>query len=300
MALTIGSRLLQRAVLTGVASLMMLAGFVGAPMVSAHAREESRLPKIAVAVSGSAPEMPSALHAGWTDFTFVNTSSAPAEVQFVRLHEGRTPADALAAFQAQNPDAAVQEIGSFQGGANTLNPGASQEVYLKLTRGSYVAVSFSFISPLPLITPFRVYGSGDGGPKPGEADGTITLYNNDTVFKIQVSPGAQRDGTVVATVSDIGTQPHEYALHRLLPGVTQAQAKQCLFDPTCDPFNFVALDGGLATIEPGTTAYLVLRNTPGTYFAACFVIDSRTGDPHFLLGMYTFYTVQSSGEGGKR
>lgn len=289
---SIGSRALRRAVLPGVASLMMLAGFVGVPMASAHARESVRLPATHVTVSDAATEMPGAVRAGWTDFTFSNAGSAPVEVQFVKLHDGRTPADVLAAFQAPDPDAAVQEIGSFQGGANTLNPGASQEVYLKLTQGNYVAVTFSFISPQPRITTFRVYGSADAGPQPGEADGAITLYNNDSVFKIVVSAGVQRSGTVLAKVSDAGTQPHEYALHKLLPGVTQAQATQCLFDPTCNPFNILTLDGGLATIEPGASAYLVLHNDPGTYFAACFVIDARTGDPHFLLGMYTFYTVQ--------
>jgi len=45
-------------------------------------------------------------------------------------------------------------------------------------------------------------------------------------------------------------------------------------------------------MSAGNTVWSLLDLKPGTDVAVCFVPDAQTGMPHFLMGMYTPFTVQ--------
>ncbi len=72
--------------------------------------------------------------AGWTAITFVNNGKDPHQAQLARLRDGKTFNDLTAAFkQGVNASFALVD---FVGGANTVDPGAHEQVILNLQPGS--------------------------------------------------------------------------------------------------------------------------------------------------------------------
>jgi uncharacterized cupredoxin-like copper-binding protein len=99
-------------------------------------------PDVAVAVVGKefAYGMPDeSLAAGEHVFSLKNEGAQPHEATLVKLDEGATAMDILAAF---SPDAQGPPPGSFVGGVGVLAPGASQSFPATLDSGHYAFMCF--------------------------------------------------------------------------------------------------------------------------------------------------------------
>ena len=137
-----------------------------------------------------------------------------------------------------------------------------------------------------MITPFTVTAASGQATK-GEptADAVVRLVDFGFVI-----PTGLKKGDLVKVVNQ-GTEAHEMAIVQPVPGKTVQDILTWANKPTATvPFLFV---GGLSTIAPGSTDWLMLSLNPGQYVAFCFVTDPATGKPHIVLGMIYPFTVQA-------
>ena len=79
------------------------------------------------------------------------------------------------------------------------------------------------------------------------------------------------------------------AIVKLAPGKNLQDVLNFLQKPAGPPP--FADAGGLGAIAPGTSQWLKLNLQPGQYAALCFVPDSVTGKPHYMLGMAAQFSV---------
>jgi hypothetical protein len=108
-------------------------------------------------------------------------------------------------------------------------------------------------------------------------------------------------GPVVITFENNGAEYHELALARINDDV-DLSAEDLLALPQEEAEGMVTFLNG-AFAAPGETGYTAVDLEPGRYLAACFVPSGTTpaavednpdfegGEPHFMQGMFTEFTV---------
>ncbi len=235
-------------------------------------------------------ELPATLPAGPTWLRIANHGKEAHQLYLVKLQDGKTPADLVAALKAggASPDWAIGV-----GGPNGVNPGAtSTTTVVNLEPGSYAALC---IIPSADGTPHVMKGmiaqltvsavhSARTRAMP-HSDDSISLV--DYAFK-PAQP--LRAGHHVLLVRNDGTQWHELELARLHPGKTVADLEQWagkMAGPP--PGDFL---GGVSPLTPGRTNDLIMDLTPGRYALVCFLPDAKDGKPHFMHGMAREITVK--------
>lgn len=234
--------------------------------------------------------MPDTLQTGLVDITLTNQGTQPHQAQLERLNNGVTQAQVLAAFK-KGPGAFLPLLSSY-GGANTVNPGQSQEVILTIAQGQYIILCFvSGPDHIPHVIKgmykfFTVTGpSNDSQVSQPQVNGQVMLRD----FSI-VLPASIPADSMMLQVTNQGSQPHEMDLLKLMPGKTVKDALAFLQKPAGSPPFEDA--GGMGALNPGMSGWVKLNLMSGNYVALCFVPDRTTGTPHFALGMITSFSVQ--------
>ncbi|MCA9858404.1 MAG: hypothetical protein KC438_01710 [Thermomicrobiales bacterium] len=204
----------------------------------------------------------------------------------------------------QSPDfGAIFALADSVGGAGA-GPGSSASVLIDLEPGQYMAVC---VIPDDDGTPHYLKGQqapfsvteNDATNSPPSAD--LSVEMSEMVFtgiSAELPSGPQ-----IWEVTNTGEQLHELALVRLADGMTIDQGFEIFgigaeaatpddsmasMEMEGPPFTGV---GGIAPLGPGQTNLLELDLAPGTYIAICFVPDTASGAPHFMLGMISGFTV---------
>ena len=248
------------------------------------------VPQVTIKATDFSFAMPDTLQTGLVDITLTNQGTQPHQAQLERLNNGVTQAQVLAAFN-KGPAELVTLLTSY-GGANTVDPGQSQEVILNITQGQYIMLCFvsgpdnipHFIKGMYKF--FTVAGpSNDNEVSQPQVNGQVLLRDFSFVL-----PASIPAGPLLLQVTNQGSQPHEMTLIRLMPGKTMHDALSFLQKPAGPPPFEDA--GGMGALNPGMSGWLKLNLTPGNYVALCFVPDPKTGKPHFALGMITSFSVQ--------
>lgn len=256
--------------------------------------------------------MPTKVPTGFVEFRFTNDGSQNHMAQFFRLNVGVSEHELIERltplFTSRDPKVIVPalhellEITSAAGGANSVEPGASQTVIERLTAGHYVVVCFDSTSngtPHFLLGMHKSFWATSDAKAPVDRDERVvngTIHANGTVLEfdhhITVPKVITRDKPLLLKVS-VSDQTHEFALLRVPTGTTAAQFLQCLTGPpsACQLKGAPMDAGGTASIAPGSTHWVELHLAPGTYVALCFVPDINTGMPHAFMGMITAFTV---------
>ena len=98
------------------------------------------VPQVTITAKDFSFAMPDTLHTGLVDITLTNQGTQPHQAQLERLNNGVTQAQVLAAFK-KGPEAFLPLLSSY-GGANTVDPGQSQEVILNIAQGHYIMLCF--------------------------------------------------------------------------------------------------------------------------------------------------------------
>jgi hypothetical protein len=245
-------------------------------------------------------DWPETITAGRTEITMENTGRDLHHAYLWKLNDGVSADDLVPAMDRllAGDLAGFAEVGSlvtFDGGPGILTPGASQTLVLDLDPGNYV-----WICGLPaadgeahytkgMLAPFEVI-EGESGAVLDEpvADGTVVLQ--DFAFGL---PGSVPAGPQRWQVTNEGGQPHELLLAQLAPGATALDFAMAFGDPAATEAPPGLPFGGIGPMEPGTTAWLDLDLSPGTYAAFCFIPDPDTGQPHIALGMVSELTVEA-------
>jgi uncharacterized cupredoxin-like copper-binding protein len=224
--------------------------------------------------------MPDTIAAGQVTFRIENHGHEAHHLTLVRLGQGHSLADLLAAFKAGGPPPAWAV---FAGGPNAVDPGGtSLSTTLDLRPGKYAAIC---IIPSPDGVPHLMKGmskaitvKGSATAPPLSAPDTITLTDYAYAFSRALAPGTHR-----VVVRNTGTQPHELAIARPAPGKHAADVARWIEHMQGPPpAHFL---GGVSPIAPGQSNVLTLVLDRGAYAFLCFVPDAKDGKPHVAHGM---------------
>jgi hypothetical protein len=232
-------------------------------------------------------DAPAEVAAGLTTFHLVNRGAELHHVQLIRLGEGKTADDFVAALKAGGPPPAWATVA---GGPNPPDAGGTAVATVGLEPGNYALTCFI---PSPdgvphlmkgMVRPLTVTPATGAGASEPSADVTMKLV--DFSFELDRPLTA---GRRIIRVENAGGQPHEVAIVRLEPGK--------------EPMDFAhwgekqvgpapgALQGGVSAIMPKTHAFVEVDLQPGEYGLICFIPEMKDGKPHFVHGMVQRVTV---------
>jgi hypothetical protein len=235
-------------------------------------------------------EMPDTVGGGVVKMNLENRGKELHHVTLVKLEDGKTIENFMAAMQQQGPPPPWMK---FVGGPNPAGPGQTISGASVLTPGNYLAICFI---PSPdgaphvakgMARPFTVTGS-DSMPAvlPPTAD-TIRLTDYDFEPSRPITKG---EHTFIVT--NAGPQPHEIVVVRLAPGKTIEDFGKWAEGGLKGPPPAAPV-GGVATMDAGRTAQFTADLTPGEYGMICFVPDSKDGKPHLAHGMMKQFKVET-------
>jgi hypothetical protein len=232
-------------------------------------------------------DAPADAPAGFTTFRLTNRGPSPHHVQLIRLEQGKTADDFIAALKAGGPP---PQWAILAGGPNPPEVGSTTSTTVLLEPGNYAIVCFI---PGPdgvphlmkgMVHPLKVSAStGPAAPEP-TADLVVKLVDFDFQLSAPLTAGHH-----VIRVENDGGQPHEIALVQLKPGKEPMDfAAWGLKQEGAAPG---ALFGGVSGIMPGAHAFATVDLPPGDYALLCFFPDGKDGKPHFVHGMVKKITV---------
>ena len=244
---------------------------------------------VTVRASEFAFSAPKTVPAGSITFHMVNGGKQLHHVSIIKLLDGKTVADYVAAMKNPGPPPAWSvEVG----GPNAAVPGGTSDATVTLEPGQYALVCFV---PSPgemaphmmkgMISALTVTPNSAASAEP-TADVNIRL--SDYKFALSKPMAAGRH---VIRVTNDAAQPHEVLFVKLPPGQTAAKVAQWVEDgqkgaPPAMPM------GGVSPLAKGRSTTLSLDLTPGTYGMICFLPDAKDGKPHSMHGMTTQFEVK--------
>ena len=261
------------------------AAAAGAPDTAATA---SAAPSaVTVVTTDFSFDAPAELPAGLTTFRLVNRGPQIHHVQLVKLGEGKTMDDFMAALKAGGPP---PKWISMEGGPNPAELGDTAITTVTLEPGNYAMICFV---PGPdgiphvakgMARPLTVTaGAGATAAEP-EADVVMKLVDYDFELSKPIPAGQH-----TIRIDNAGPQEHEVVIVKL--------------DAGKEPIDFAnwgekmvgkppgTLHGGVSGIMAGGKAFLEVDLAPGEYGLICFVPDSKDGKGHYRHGMAKKVTV---------
>ena len=232
-------------------------------------------------------DAPAELPAGLTTFRLVNRGPQIHHVQLVKLGEGKTMDDFMAALKAGGPP--PQWI-SMEGGPNPSELGDTAITTVTLEPGNYAMICFvpgpdgiahvakGMAQPLTVTA-----GAGAGAAEP-EADVVMKLVDYDFELSKPIPAGRH-----TIRVENAGPQEHEVVIVKLDSGKEAMDFAKWGEKLTGKPPG--TLHGGVSGIMPGDKAFVEVDLAPGEYGLLCFVPDSKDGKGHYRHGMAKKVTV---------
>ncbi len=307
----------------GVASLAALAA--RASLASAEAQDATPAggdyPTVAfTARDYEFIDLPASVPGGLTRLSMTQEGPSDHHAMFMRLNEGATADDFMAALQSGDFGAILGAAMSL-GGPNAGAVGTTTNVVVDLTPGQYMVVCLvpdeetgMPHAAMGMLTPMEVTGAGAASESP-QSDVAVDLVD----FAFEGLSSEMAAGKHTWAVTDTGEQLHELVIYKMAEGVPYSVAESIFLAPPAaspeaspegmeempgamaspavesspvagGPPPFVGV-GGIAPMNPGVTNYLEVDLTAGDHFAICFIPDFETGAPHFALGMITPFTV---------
>jgi len=237
---------------------------------------------------------PESISAGWTRLVLDNQGELGHDLILIKLAEGKTTDDVLAALAGEGPP----DWAEFYGGVSA-EAGQAESYLAKLTPGNYALLSFGQNEDGPpdaaqgMLANLAVTeaAAGAGDPALPEPDASVRLV--DYAFDVSGDIGS---GKQLLRVSNNGTETHEMIVMRLQDGTTfedfQAAMEQQMSGETGSEPPVEEVGGTF--LSPGVETYLTLDfEKPGNYVLICF-FPSPNNDmqPHVALGMVQEIAVE--------
>ena len=239
-------------------------------------------PAVTITASDNRFEVPAEVKAGVSTIRLVNNGSELHHVQLVKLEEGKTLQDLMAALAAGGPPPAWARA---VGGPNAVAPGSSGSAVHNLEAGRYALLCFipaaDGVAHLMkgMEATMEVMSAGPSTIAEPEPDVVMTLVDYGFRLSTPVSPGQQ----VIRVVNE-GPQIHEVVLARMLPGrhVSELATWELTGRKGPAPGELI---GGVVGLSPGEHTTFAGDFTAGEYGLICFLPDSKDGKPHTEHGM---------------
>ena len=259
----------------------------GAPDAAAASPASAAPAAVTITTRDYSFDAPAELPAGLTTFRLVNRGPGLHHVQLVKLGEGKTFDDFMAALKAGGPP---PKWVTMEGGPNPAELGDTASTTLTLEPGNYAMLCFI---PDPdgvphvakgMVKPLTVTGGGGTAAAEPEAEVVMKLVDYD--FELSKPLTA---GRYTIRIENAGPQEHEVAIVKLEAGkepmdLARWGEKQVGKPPA-------TFHGGVSGIMPGDTAFVEVDLTPGEYGLICFVPDHKDGKGHYHHGMAKKVTV---------
>lgn len=269
----------------GIAGMALLLGACSAARPEEAAVQEVTFTAVEYSFDG-----PDTIPAGWTQLTLDNQGELAHDLWMIKVTEGTTPDDVMAALESDG----IPAWATFYG-QTTAKPGEQTSYFANLTPGSYVILSFgeaedappdAFQGMLDMITVTKAERVADEAAVP-QAATTLDLVDYSFVTNGDFGRGQQ-----LVQVKNAGSTLHEAVIAPLEEGTTFADFLATLVDGVeeepegvGEPLAFMMLSPDVTTVVP------VDFLEPGSYVLICF-IPNEEGQPHFELGMVQEITVQ--------
>jgi uncharacterized cupredoxin-like copper-binding protein len=229
---------------------------------------------------------PNQLPAGQTTVRLHNRGKEPHQLQFLKLEEGKSPADLAAALKSDSR--IVPSWAKHMGGPNGVDAGHASEATLFLEPGSYVIIcgipgkNHQSHAALGMQKTLRVISSK---PAPSDFQGNFHMAMFEYEFVV-VQP--LRKGRHSFYVVNRGSQVHQASVVRLNPGASAKDVLTALNQgkPSSLPGTLI---GGMSGLEPGRDGTFTADLTPGRYAIMCLFSN---GESHAAKGMVMNFTIE--------
>ncbi|HET8722159.1 MAG TPA: hypothetical protein VFM24_09035 [Nitrospira sp.] len=246
-------------------------------------------PEVTFLASDHRFDGPDSVPAGQTTVRLRNRGKEPHQLQFLKLEQGKTPADLDAALKSDV--GSIPPWAKHVGGPNGVGGGETSEATLYLEAGSYVMIcgipgkQHKTHAALGMQKPLRVT---ETHAPPPEFQGNFHMAMLDYEFVV-VQP--LRKGRHTFYVVNRGNQIHQASFIRLHAGASAEDVLAALDrdDPSRLPG---ALIGGMSGLEPGRDGTFTADLTPGRYAIMCLFSSGKTTESHAAKGMVMNFTIE--------
>jgi hypothetical protein len=202
--------------------------------------------------------------AGVTTVQLRNLGKENHEAQFVRLNQGVTIDQLLAALQAAG-NGPPPDIFTYEGGPAEIVPNRTSEVILNFREGQYALLCFVAApdkqphAAKGMYLPITVTAASGATTAIPTGSGAIALGSGAIGL-----PDTLPAGRSTFRLTNQSQSPRALFVGNIPADKTLADLQQALGDPNGPPPWFQA-NGGMDGIGPGSTSAVVLNLTPGKY-----------------------------------
>lgn len=232
---------------------------------------------------------PDRLAGGVTTVQILNKGADLHHIQLVRLLEGKTAEDFVAALKADQ--SRFPSWIAFVGGPNAVMPGGESAATMRLAAGDHLLLCLiPDQNGVPhfakgMVKPVTVTQGPTTTAEEPAADVTITEAD----FRFGLSTPISA-GTRTIRVVNEGALPHEVVVVKLAPGAT-VKDFAAAFEPGASGPPPGQPIGGIVGMDRGGSGFFRARFEAGRYGLLCFFPDPESGAPHFAKGMALDFTV---------
>ncbi len=291
---------MRRRWLLGISFLLLALALAGCQGLTGGSEQESSsesaINEATFIATEYAYQGPESVPAGWTRLTLDNQGELAHDLILVKLGEGKTMEDVMAALEAEGPP----EWAQFFGGVSA-QPGQDKSYLVDLPLGNYILLSFGSAEDAPPdaaqgmianLTVTEAAAETDAVQLP-EANVNVNLID----YAFDVS-GNIKVGEQMLRVKNEGSEMHEMIVFRLKEGATledfQAALQQQMAgeeEPEGEP-PFEEVGGTF--LSPGVETYVPMEfGQAGNYVLVCFLPSPKNEmQPHFAMGMVREVAVQ--------
>lgn len=236
-------------------------------------------------------DAPAEIPAGLTTLHLMNEGKEFHQAQLIKLGEGKTYDDMMAAMKAMKPGESPPSWVVMVGGPNAAPPGGTAAATSTLEPGNYALTCFipsadGVAHAMKGMTRGLVVTASAtaAAPEPTPTT-TLTLSN----FKFELSQPLKVGENIIRVETAPG-QPHEVALFKLAPGKTMKDMQAWLPVAEKGPPPGPPLGGVVGQVAGGHSFFTVNLDA-GEYVMVCFFPDAKDGKPHFVHGMVQSFKV---------
>jgi hypothetical protein len=251
---------------------------------------------VEVAPAGEGFEMtaPESVEAGLVSLELTNGTEDDAEAQLIRIAEGHTIDEALAAIASE--DGKIPDWLTAEGGVGTIAPGTTGTVELVLEEGTYHVIDTGEPAGDDVkshaesgATATLEVTSGDDDAELPEADASIEMSDFDFA-----TDGLQA-GTNRFLLQNTGEELHHTLIVPINEGATFDEVTEYMTSDESDtgppPADFDNLQA-TTVLDAGREQVGELELEPGRYALVCFLTNRAGGPPHAALGMVSELTIE--------
>jgi hypothetical protein len=250
--------------------------------------------EVAPAGDGFELTVPESVEAGLVRLELQIGTEDDAEAQLLRLADGHTIDEALAAIASE--DGKIPDWLTAEGGVGTIAPGASGAVELVLEEGTYHVIDTSEPEGDDVqshaesgATATLEVTSGDDDADLPDVDASIEMAD----FEF-VTDGLQT-GTNRFLLRNTGEELHHTLIVPINEGATFEEVKQYMTSEESDsgppPVDFESLQA-TTVLDAGREQIDQLELEAGRYALVCFLTNRAGGPPHVALGMVSELTIE--------